>query len=165
VIVDYDERWPEEFEHLRSQLATALGDVALRIEHVGSTAVPGLAAKPKIDADVVVRSAEDVPRAIERLATIGFEHQGDLGITGREAFRGPDQGNRYHVYVCVEASKPLRDHVAFRECLRAHADLAAEYEKLKRDLARRFEHDRDAYTAAKGAFVEAVLARAAQEPK
>jgi len=73
-IVDYDDSWPEQFERLRERLENTLGSVATRIEYVGSTAVPGLAAKPKLDVDVVV-AAENVEAAIDRLAAIGFEHQ------------------------------------------------------------------------------------------
>jgi GrpB-like predicted nucleotidyltransferase (UPF0157 family) len=94
-IVDYDERWPAEFQHLRERLLAALAPLAAQVEHVGTTAVPGLAAKPKLDVDVVV-SAKDVEAAIQRLGAIGFEHQGDLGVPGREALKGPDDGNAYH---------------------------------------------------------------------
>jgi GrpB-like predicted nucleotidyltransferase (UPF0157 family) len=159
-IVPYDEAWPSEFEALHARLTDALGDVALRVEHVGSTAVPGLPAKPKIDADVVIRSQTDLPVAIERLAAIGFEHQGDLGVTGREAFRGPDLGEKYHVYVCVEDSEPLRAHLAFRDYLRASPETASAYARLKRDLARDFRDDRDSYTVAKTTFVRDVVERA-----
>jgi GrpB-like predicted nucleotidyltransferase (UPF0157 family) len=156
-IVDYDDSWPEEFERLRARLAAALGPVATRIEHVGSTAVPGLAAKPKLDVDVVVASDADVEAAIVRLAEIGFVHQGNLGVPGREAFKGPDGGDRYHVYVCVEDGEPLRQHLAFRDRLRADPQAATEYAALKRKLARRFGADRDGYTRAKSEFVERVV--------
>jgi GrpB-like predicted nucleotidyltransferase (UPF0157 family) len=162
-VVPYDERWPARFEELRSRLENALGALSARIEHVGSTAVPGLAAKPKIDVDIVVRSREELPAAIARLAEIGFGHQGDLGIPGREVFRGPDGGDTYHVYVCVDGAQPLREHLAFRDYLRAHPETAEEYGRLKRDLAARLRSDRDAYTRAKTTFVERVLALAAAE--
>jgi len=89
VIVDYDPSWPGQFEMLQCRIAKALGDVAARIEHVGSTAVPGLAAKPIIDLDVLLPSTNDLPAAIDRLASLGYEHQGDLGIPGRVAFTSP----------------------------------------------------------------------------
>src|SRR5579862_585811 len=85
-IVDYDPSWPTLFETLRSRLLLVVGDIADSIEHVGSTAVPGLAAKPIIDIDVVVEADTDVSLAIERLAVLGYQHRGDLGIEGREAF-------------------------------------------------------------------------------
>src|SRR5258705_12320222 len=85
-VVDYDPRWPTRFETLRARIVAALGSLADSIEHVGSTSVPGLAAKPIIDIDVLVVSAIDVPEAIERLALLGYLHRGNLGIDGREAF-------------------------------------------------------------------------------
>src|SRR5690349_20583042 len=89
IVVDYDPAWPRLFDQLTVPVRSALGEVALRIEHVGSTSVPGLAAKPIIDISVVVATEADVPLAIERLASIGYLHQGDLGIEGREAFVAP----------------------------------------------------------------------------
>jgi GrpB-like predicted nucleotidyltransferase (UPF0157 family) len=155
-IVDYDEQWPTEFQRLRERLLAALAPLAAQVEHVGSTAVPGLAAKPKLDVGVVV-SAEDVEAAIQRLGAIGFEHQGDLGVPGREALKGPDDGNAYHVYVYAENSEPLRAHLAFRDHLRTHPETASAYAELKRDLAARFVTDRDGYTRAKSAFIQRVL--------
>ena len=117
-VVDNDPAWPIAFEEIRSRLEPALADVALALEHVGSTAVPGLAAKPVIDVDVVVADATQVPIAIERLAALGYEHQGDLGVVGREAF-GPLPGGPYHhLYVVVEGSEPHLDHVQLRDYLR-----------------------------------------------
>jgi GrpB-like predicted nucleotidyltransferase (UPF0157 family) len=88
-VVDYDPRWPETFAHLRSPILTALGDLAVAVEHVGSTSVPGLAAKPVIDISIVVPEKSDVPTGISRLAILGYVHRGDLGIEGREAFANP----------------------------------------------------------------------------
>ena len=82
----YDPRWPAEFSALRAVLAELLQGVATRIEHVGSTAVPGLASKPIVDMDVVIRAVSDLALAVRRLEGVGYRHQGDLGILGREAF-------------------------------------------------------------------------------
>jgi len=89
VVVDYDHTWPAVFETLRARIVTGLGEAAADIEHVGSTAVPGLAAKPVIDLDVIVRTPSAVPHTISQLAALGYEHRGQLGIEGREAFRAP----------------------------------------------------------------------------
>jgi GrpB-like predicted nucleotidyltransferase (UPF0157 family) len=89
VITEYDPQWPVLFEELRVKFSELLGDMASAIEHVGSTSVPGLAAKPIIDLDVLLASAACLPETIRRLATLGYEHQGDLGIAGREAFQTP----------------------------------------------------------------------------
>jgi GrpB-like predicted nucleotidyltransferase (UPF0157 family) len=127
------------------------------VEYVGSTSVPGLAAKPVIDIDVIVRSPQDVPIAVERLRTLGYVYQGDKGIRGREAFMWPAGASPHHLYVVVDGSGPYADHIEFRNYLRRHPDVAQEYAALKRDLAERHRDDRLAYTEAKSEFVIAAL--------
>jgi GrpB-like predicted nucleotidyltransferase (UPF0157 family) len=154
VIVDYSPAWPLEFERLRDRVAAAVGNLAIAIEHVGSTAVPGLAAKPVIDLVIVVEP-EDMQAAIDRLTVIGYVHQGNLGVEGREAFSVPEGERRHHLYVSPTDSEELRAQLAFRNHLRADPALASEYEALKRELAQRFRDDRAGYTDAKTAFVTA----------
>jgi GrpB-like predicted nucleotidyltransferase (UPF0157 family) len=103
VICDYDPEWPQRYQALRARLAEALDELAANIEHVGSTAVPGLAAKPTIDLNVQLRSARDLPAAVERLARLGYAHEGDFGIVGREAFATPPGYgvHDHHLYVCA----------------------------------------------------------------
>ena len=156
-IVPYDPRWPIEFARLRDCLLEAIGHLALTVEHVGSTAVPGLPAKPILDIDVVVGSAEHVPEAVARLAEIGYKHVGDLGIKGREAFEGPSGTAVHHLYVVVQGSEPWRNHIQFRDYLREHPESAEAYAKLKRSLADKFQNNREKYTSAKTEFVEEVL--------
>lgn len=160
IIEDYDPSWPERFEILRSRISAALGSRAAAIEHVGSTAVPGLAAKPIIDIDVLLRSKTDLPRAIECLTAIGYVYQGDLGIPGREAFRAPASEFRHHLYVCPPDSQACWQHLAFRDHLRSHPEDARAYGLLKRSLASCYGSDRDGYTQAKTEFIEAILRRA-----
>jgi GrpB-like predicted nucleotidyltransferase (UPF0157 family) len=159
-IQDYDPRWPDQFELLRSRVAGALNGIALRIEHVGSTAVPGLAAKPIIDLDVFLASDADLPAAIARLAALGYEHQGDLGISGREAFRAAAGDLPHHLYVCLPSSSEGPRHVLFRDFLRRHPEHARAYEALKRNLAQKFRVDREGYTRAKTEFIREMLAHA-----
>jgi GrpB-like predicted nucleotidyltransferase (UPF0157 family) len=160
---EYDPSWPALFEALAAPVREAVDDLGAGVEHVGSTAVPGLAAKPVIDIDVVVPSPDDVPGAIERLGALGYVHEGDTGIAGREAFLWPPGAVRHHLYVVVAGSAPHLDHVRFRDHLRAHPEAAAEYAALKRNLALAHRADRDAYTDAKAGFVAAVLTRAARD--
>jgi GrpB-like predicted nucleotidyltransferase (UPF0157 family) len=160
IVTDYDPGWPAAFEALRARVALVLGEVALAIEHVGSTSVPGLAAKPVIDIDVVVRSPDDIQAAIERLATIGYVHRGDLGIAGREAFAQPANLPKHHLYVCPLGCEELRRHLAFRDYLRAHPDVAETYAAIKRAAAIRFPNDINSYIDAKTDFVQSVLSRA-----
>jgi GrpB-like predicted nucleotidyltransferase (UPF0157 family) len=159
-VVDYDPAWPAYFERLRATVWPVVADVASAIEHVGSTAVPGLAAKPVIDLDVVVPSRTEVPTAVARLTTLGYDHLGDLGIEGREAFRPPDGAPAHHLYVCRSDAPSLANHLALRDHLRGRADLARAYGDLKKRLAHAFPNDIDAYVAAKTDFVVAVLREA-----
>ncbi|WP_369137729.1 GrpB family protein [Modestobacter versicolor] len=160
VVVAYDERWPRDFAAIREHLLPAFAGLAVTIEHVGSTAVPGLAAKPVIDLDVVVVEAAQVPRAVAALESLGYAHQGDLGIRGREAFSVLPGLPLHHLYVVVHGSPALRDHVDLRDHLRAHPDDAARYAAEKRRLSPLLVSDRDAYVAGKAWLVEELLARA-----
>lgn len=159
-VVDYQVCWADVFETLRTSVAACLGSVAVRIEHVGSTSVPGLAAKPIIDMDVVVASTADLPLAIERLGALGYVHQGDLGIPGREAFQTPPDHPPHHLYVCTADCEELHRHLLFRDYLRTHSENAKAYSELKKDLAVRFRNDRNAYSEAKTEFVREILKRA-----
>ena len=157
-VVPYDPAWPSQYLRVKALLADALSEVPLRsIEHVGSTAVPGLAAKPILDIDVVVdRSA--VPAAIAALENIGYVHRGDLGVTDREAFAAPDQHPRRHVYVCVDGTLHLRNHLAVRRVLRENDELRGRYAAVKLELASDPAMDIDAYLAGKSAVLQEVLA-------
>ncbi len=159
VIADYDPQWPAHFAALASAVAAALGPLLIRIEHIGSTAVPGLAAKPVIDLDAMVPT-EAVAEAVRRLAAVGYVYKGDQGIPGREAFRPPQGSVPHHLYVCPIGSSEFTAHLRFRDALRADRALAEEYSRMKRELAERFTSDRNAYCEAKTDFVRAVLAGA-----
>jgi GrpB-like predicted nucleotidyltransferase (UPF0157 family)/GNAT superfamily N-acetyltransferase len=162
IVTDYDPAWLQSFETIRSRLGETLKDLAIRIEHVGSTSVPGLAAKPILDIDVLLRSASDLPEAIRRLTAIDYEHEGDKRIPTRHAFRAHFEGPVHHLYVCTSPEGEFRRHVALRDFLRSHPTDAAAYAQLKHDLARRHPDDINAYMAGKDAFVRELLVRAMQ---
>ena len=157
VIVEYDAAWPAEFERLRDRAQQALGEVAVGIEHVGSTAVPGLPAKDLVDMVAIIESDDHMPEAIARLEAIGYRARGDLGVEGREVFLWPEGEKRHHLYVSPTASAELRAQLAFRDLLRTDSALARDYVALKRELASRHRGDRVAYTEGKTAFIEAAL--------
>ena len=157
-VVAYSPDWPIAFEAVAATLRDALAGVpVVSIEHVGSTAVPGLAAKPTLDIDVIV-VAEHVPVAIVALATIGYQHRGDLGVTGREALTSPDSTPVRHVYVCVEGTLHVRNHLAVRRVLRERPDLRDRYAEVKRQLASIPDIDMERYLAGKSAILQEVLA-------
>jgi GrpB-like predicted nucleotidyltransferase (UPF0157 family) len=153
VVVDYDVAWPRRFEELRARLWPVLAEVAVRIEHVGSTSVPGLAAKPIIDLTVVVAARRDVPAAIARLAGLGYRHQGNLGIDDRDAFDHPADLPRHNLYVCPEVAASLVNQVTFRDVLRAQPDVSRRYGELKTRLAAEFPNDTGSYVAGKTDFI------------
>ncbi len=159
LIQDYDPAWPDAFSKVATKVKAALGSLVVTIEHVGSTAVPDLAAKPIIDLDVVLASPANLPEAIRLLSSIGYAHEGDLGIVGREAFRSPLGPPRHHLYVLSAGANELHRHLAFRDALRASEDLRNKYAELKRALAQAHQDDRRNYTEAKTAFIVSALTR------
>ncbi|MGH8201163.1 MAG: GrpB family protein [Steroidobacteraceae bacterium] len=142
LVVDYDPSWPAKFEELRRGVWPAVRDVALSIEHVGSTAVAGLAAKPIIDMDV---------------GELGYVHRGNLGIEDREAFASPLPSPAHHLYVCPQSSAALANHLALRDFLRRNPEAVAEYGRVKRQLAARFATDMASYIAGKTDCILAML--------
>lgn len=160
-VVPYDSQWKAEFLKIEAALNHCLGGLALRIEHVGSTSVEGLSAKPIIDIDVVISDDLCFSTVAHRLATIGYWHRGDLGITGREAFgyRGEKAFQEHHLYVCRESGAELRRHLAFRDYLRGHRDAADEYGRIKQEAAWFYPHDIDGYIDYKGTFVREIYRR------
>ncbi len=158
VIAAYDPAWPAIFEEIRDRVAECLGSLAVTIEHIGSTSVTGLAAKPIIDMCVVVKRVADVPEGIRLLATLGYEHEGDLGIKGREAFSIPPGTPDHHLYLAASDARELKRHLAFRDRLRRDAGALKEYESLKRRLAATPGIDHTNYSLKKTRFVEAILA-------
>jgi GrpB-like predicted nucleotidyltransferase (UPF0157 family) len=165
LVVAYDPRWPARFEGLRSAVWPAVEDIALRIDHVGSTAVPGLAAKPIIDMDIVVRREHDVAPTIERVERAGYRWEGDLDVPGREAFsyEGGSPRPPHHLYLVVENNRAHLDHWLLRDLLREDEDARRRYAALKRRNAVECEGDIEVYVKAKAWLVAELLARARAE--
>jgi len=159
-VADYDAEWPTRFTEERARLAQAFGDEAVLIEHIGSTSVPGLAAKPIID---VVVAARQLPLPVGRIAAmeaLGYEHLGEYGIAGRVYFRRRSPLPRtHHVHVYAAGSDRIADHLALRDHLRAHPAEAAHYAELKRELASQ-SLDAAAFQSGKSAFIAETLERA-----
>ncbi|MGH7616459.1 MAG: GrpB family protein [Gemmatimonadaceae bacterium] len=155
----YDGLWPEEFEAEAARLERACRDLPLRLAHVGSTAVPGLTAKPVIDILAGVPPRANRAPYIAALVPLGYEHLGAYGIPGRDYFR---RGNprSHHVHMVSWSSKLWRDHLLFRDYLRAHPGEATEYAVLKRELAAAAVGDKRRYSEGKGPFIKSVLRRA-----
>ena len=161
LVVDADARWSECFREESTRLAAAVSRAELAplaFEHVGSTSVPGLAAKPILDLLAGFPPGAAWRPYADLLVAAGYEARGPQGVAGRELFVLGSEAARTHHLGLVEADGTLwREYVAFRDVLRADPARAAEYERLKRELAARHQGDRPAYTAGKAAFIAAVL--------
>ena len=172
VIEAYDPAWPQRFNELKLVLEKGVPNLIQSIEHVGSTSVPGLSAKPILDVDIVIDHRNLLPEVFDHLEKMGYYHKGDLGIEGREAFARVDgyvpwNGTdtvwmEHHLYVCSKESAELHRHVAFRDYLRNNLSAAYEYGELKKKLAAS-ALDRTAYTDGKDAFVHSILNLAFKE--
>ncbi|NIN69715.1 MAG: GrpB family protein [Anaerolineae bacterium] len=166
VIVEYNPRWPAMYEEERQSILTATGDLIVAIEHIGSTAVPGLGAKPIIDIMAAVRELVDAERCVEPLKTIGYEYVPEYNdiIPERRYFRkGRPEGRTHHLHMVEWTSDFWRTHLLFRDHLRAHPEEAEEYYRLKRELSTKYGADREGYAETKTSFIESVVARAQAE--
>ena len=161
IVTPYDAAWATEFKRIKSEIAAALGDLTLGIEHVGSTAVIGMFAKPCIDLDVIIKDHSVLDEVVSRLADIGYIHEGDLGIKGREAFKYTDKPNlmAHHLYVCPQDSTELHRHLTFRDFLRSNPQAAAEYSAIKARAAALYPEDIDGYIAYKSPCIAQLYAR------
>ncbi|RWR13110.1 GrpB family protein [Paenirhodobacter populi] len=151
VLLPYDNRWPALFEEERTRLRAACGALLPDLHHIGSTSIPGLAAKPVIDILAVLERHEDGLSCVGPMRMLGYEYRGANGINGRHYF-SKGAPHTHHVHMLAAGHPEIARHLGFRDYLRAHPDEARAYEALKRDLAARFRTDRRAYAAAKDAF-------------
>ena len=162
VIVDYDPRWPEMFEAEKARILQAVGEHVVAVEHVGSTAVPGLAAKPTIDIIAGVRRLEEARSCIGPLAAIGYEYvpEYELEMPERRYFRkGPPESRTVHLHMVEIGGDFWWRHLTFRDYLRENREEARQYEALKRGLAAKHGSDREAYTDGKTAYIRSVEER------
>jgi GrpB-like predicted nucleotidyltransferase (UPF0157 family) len=158
-VVDHDPGWSALFADELETLRRALGDLVTDIQHVGSTAVPDLPAKPILDIAVAIRALDLLPAIIERLTRTGYIYRGDGGDQGGHLFVRESQPDfrLVHVHVVAEDDTQWSDYLRFRQILRQDPDVRKRYAGNKQDLAKRFPHDRTAYTSAKGEFIKRLL--------
>ena len=156
IVLPYDAAWESAFEAIRAEIQTALGDLMLGIEHVGSTSVKGMSAKPCIDIDVVIRDYSVFDEVVQRLNAIGYIHEGDLGIQDREAFKYADKPHlmTHHLYVCPRDSEELHRHIVFRDFLRKNPEAVKEYSMVKEKAAALFPDEIEQYIAFKAPCIE-----------
>lgn len=163
-VVPYDPRWVDEFNAASQEIHDTIGSKVIAVHHVGSTAVPGLCAKPILDILVSVADFTKALESVPELATLGYEFRPNEEIPDRHYFRRRRSNHRTHHLSLAEPSSHYHTvTLAFRDALRASVDDARRYCELKLDLARRFPCDREAYIAGKSDFVAAILARSLKE--
>ena len=159
-VVPWDARWPALFEHAAQELTDSLGASIIAVHHVGSTSIHGLCAKPIIDILVSIADVDAVPPLLPRIESLGYEFRPDKEIPERRYFRRPPGGElrTHHLSFAEPESRHHRVTIAFRDALRGDTRLAAEYARLKEELARKFPRDRASYIEGKTGFVLRVLA-------
>ncbi|EJR50366.1 MULTISPECIES: GrpB family protein [Bacillus cereus group] len=165
-IEEYNIKWESEFNKLQTLINDVMEDSILSIEHVGSTSIKGLAAKPILDIDIIIEDYGFFPKVVTKLEAIGYYHQAEWSYKGREAFGRKDafvlwdgestDWMEHHLYVCDKESEELRRHIAFRDYLREHEGVAVEYGRLKKELARESKN-RAGYSEGKTAFITNIL--------
>jgi GrpB-like predicted nucleotidyltransferase (UPF0157 family) len=156
-LLAHDEQWHQLFAEEKARLQNAIGEFVVAVEHVGSTAVCGIAAKPILDIAVAINDKANGEKCIAPLENIGYIYRGEKGIAGRFYFVKGAPAHTHHLHMLLARSEEFRNHLFFRDYLRANPESAAEYDKLKRNLAEKYGNDRDAYLDGKAAFVESIL--------
>lgn len=158
-VIPYDPKWVDDFNLIRSKLLPGLSELIVSFEHVGSTSVPGLAAKPVIDIDVIYERDENLPTIIKNLEAFGYRYEGNKGIEGRESFKAPEGAIRQHFYVCKKGCLALRNHLILRDHLRNNPKDADEYGALKLSIAHIYQESPADYLEAKTSFILGILKR------
>jgi GrpB-like predicted nucleotidyltransferase (UPF0157 family) len=161
-LVPYDPVWPVRFEAVRRAIVEACSGLVARVEHIGSTAVAGLAAKPVLDLMPGLAHVEDGERIVPMMTALGYAYRGEFGIPGRHLFTrwidGDAHVEKHNVHAYPIGHSEWVRHLVFRDALRADDTVRVEYEQLKRTLAMRFPHDVETYAEAKSRFVDRVIA-------
>ena len=154
VVVPYDEKWPEAFSDERSLIKEMLGDVAVTIYHIGSTAVPGLSAKPVIDILLEVSTIDELDKCQTAMSNSGYVGRGENDIPGRRYFIKGGNRRSHQVHAFSTGHEQIERHLAFRDYLRKNSDSAGAYAEIKRAAARVCHNDPQGYSALKAKFIE-----------
>lgn len=157
----YNPDWPDKFAAICHRLRQHLGEMIGDIHHVGSTAVPGLRAKPIIDIDIILTDLSQLEQAIAILDQAGYRYQGEMGITGRHAFsyQFQEEHASHNLYICDPESEAFKNHICLRDFLRNNEAEKLEYGALKVQLANLHPYDLDRYVDGKTAFITGILER------
>ena len=156
-LLPHTEDWHQSFAEEKARLLDAIGAFVLSIEHVGSTSVCGIAAKPILDIAIAIADKADGEKCVAPLENLGYVYRGENGIPGRFYFRKGAPRRTHHLHMYLADSIELRNHILFRDYLRQNKPAAAEYDRLKKVLAQKYGNDRDAYLDGKAEFIGRIL--------
>ena len=147
IVLPYDNNWENDYNNIKKELEVVLKDLIIGIEHVGSTSVEGLSSKPCIDIDIIIKDYTVFNEVVNQLKSIGYIHEGDLGIKDREAFTYEDKPHllNHHLYVCPQYSTELHRHITFRNYLRNNKEAVLKYSLIKEQAAKLYPNDIDKY--------------------
>ena len=156
LVLPYDMAWQSAFKKIKGEIEGAIGDLIIGIEHVGSTSVEGMSSKPCIDIDVIITDYVVFAAVVNGLESIGYIHEGNLGIKDREAFKyfGKQHLQNHHLYVCPKYSEELHRHITFRDFLRSNPKAVKKYSLIKEKAAELFPNDIDGYIKYKSPCIE-----------
>ena len=156
VVLPYDRTWKSDFEEIKREIEGAIGDLMIGIEHVGSTSVEGMSAKPIIDIDVIIKDYAVFDAVVRKLEAIGYVHEGNLGIKDREAFKYANKPHlrKHHLYVCPRQSEELHRHITFRDFLAKNPEAVKKYSAVKEKAAQLFPDNIEKYIEYKSPCIE-----------
>ncbi|MEZ0480910.1 GrpB family protein [Planococcus sp. SSTMD024] len=163
IVTAYDERWPAAFENAAAEIREMLESICLDVQHVGSTAVPGLAAKPVIDLLVMVSDIAAVDRFEDAFHKLGYRAKGENGLPGRRYFERGGDKRTHHVHCYEQGNPEIFRHLAFRDFLKANPQIAAAYGELKMKLAKQYPLDIEQYIKGKQAMIQEIEKKAMGE--
>lgn len=157
----YQESWKIHFEKEAKHLLSKIGEYTLDIQHIGSTAIPGIVAKPIIDMALAIISLSEVEKIIQPLKEIGFIYRGEQGVPGRHLFvKGGEDCRTHHLHVMEKSTDEWKKHISFRDYLLKHPEEVQNYNVLKQSLAKKYKDDRGKYTEGKSDFILSIVDKA-----
>jgi GrpB-like predicted nucleotidyltransferase (UPF0157 family) len=155
-VVSYNSNWKKMYKEESEKIRNVLGDIIIDIHHIGSTAIPGIKAKPVIDILVETKNIEAVDRYNSKMKELGYEAMGEYGIPKRRFFRKGGNNRTHHIHIFQVGNEEIERHINFKEYLIAHPDKAREYSKLKEELVNKYTYDVENYTNGKNDFIKEI---------
>ena len=160
-LLAYNTAWPRLYKREEKLLLSVAREYILDIQHIGSTSVPGMKAKPIIDIVIGVKSLKDGKKCVGGLEKIGYEYKHDAGVKGRHFFvKGTEKNRTHYIHIVKLNGNNWENYIYFRDYLRAHKIAVIKYNKLKEQLAKKYKHDRDTYTTRKSFFIQGIIKKA-----